>query len=182
MVSHVSEGVLASTDPIRVRFVSPVIGKSQVGQVLRTRVFRFMPSIDGLAAWEDVRTLVFKPNAPLTLRTVYSGELSLVDVFPQHKDLKPLVIQFEVAGRELVALKADFELPDANDPQRLVFSGQISFNERADSSAVSDAVALRLGDQRLALYWRVLSDGKTHDFTSAVDYAHKRGTRTCHAY
>ena len=88
--------------------------------------------------------------------------------FPQHKDLKPLVIQFEVVGRELVALKADFELPDANDPQRLVFSGQISFNGRADSSAVSDAVALRLGDQRLALYWRVLSDGKTHDFTSAV--------------
>ena len=44
-------------------FVSPVIGKSQVGQVLRTRVFRFIPSIDGLATWEDVRTLVFKPNA-----------------------------------------------------------------------------------------------------------------------
>ena len=168
MVSHVSGGVLASTDPIRVRFVSPVVGKSQVGQVLRTRVFRFVPSIDGLATWEDVRTLVFKPNAPLALRTVYSGELSMVDVFPQHKDLKPLIIQFEVAGRELVALEADFELPDANDPQRLVFSGQISFNERADSSAVSDAVALRLGDQRLALYWRVLSDGKTHDFTSAV--------------
>ncbi|MDE2799344.1 MAG: MG2 domain-containing protein [Gemmatimonadota bacterium] len=168
MVSHVSGGVLASTDPIRVRFVSPVVGKSQVGQVLRTRVFRFVPSIDGLATWEDVRTLVFKPNAPLTLRTVYSGELSMADLFPQHKDLKPLVIQFEVAGRELVALEADFELPDANDPQRLVFSGQISFNERADSSAVSDAVVLRLGDQQLALHWRVLSDGKTHDFTSAV--------------
>ena len=167
MVSHVSGGVLASTDPIRVRFVSPVVGKSQVGQVLRTRVFRFVPSIDGLATWEDVRTLVFKPNAPLVLRTVYSGELSMTDLFPQHKDLKPLVIQFEVAGRELVALEADFELPDANDPQRLVFSGQISFNERADSSAVSDAVALRLGDQQLALHWRVLSDGKTHDFTSA---------------
>ncbi len=167
MVSHVSEGVLASTDPIRVRFVSPVIGESQIGQVLRTRVFRFMPSIDGLATWEDERTLIFKPNTPLTLRTVYSGELRMVDLFPQHKDLKPLVIQFEVAGRELVALEADFELPDANDPQRLVFSGQISFNERADSSAVSDAVALRLGDQRLALHWRVLSEGKTHDFTSA---------------
>ena len=167
MVSHVSGGVLASTDPIRVRFVSPVVGKSQVGQVLRTRVFRFVPSIDGLATWEDVRTLVFKPNAPLVLRTVYSGELSMTDLFPQHKDLKPLVIQFEVAGRELVALEADFELPDANDPQRLVFSGQISFNERADSSAVSDAVALRLGDQQLALHWRMLSDGETHDFTSS---------------
>lgn len=167
MVSHVSEGVLASTDPIHVRFVSPVIGKGQVGQVLRTRVFRFVPSIDGLATWEDARSLVFKPNVPLALRTVYGGELSMADLFPQHKDLKPLVIQFEVAGRELVALEADFELPDANDPQRLVFSGQISFNERADSLAVSDAVALRLGDQRLALYWRVLSDGKTYDFTSA---------------
>ena len=166
MVSHVSGGVLASTDPIRVRFVSPVVGESQVGQMLRTRVFRFVPSIDGLATWEDVRTLVFKPNAPLALRTVYSGELNMADLFPQHKDLKPLVIQFEVAGRELVALKADVELPDANDPQRLVFSGQISFNERADSSAVSDAVALRLGDQRLALHWRVLSDGKAHAFTS----------------
>ena len=168
MVSHVSEGVLASTDPIRVRFVSPVVGESQVGQVLQKRVFRFVPSIDGLATWEDERTLVLKPNAPLALRTVYSGELSMVDLFPQHKDLKPLVIQFEVAGRELVAIKADVELPDANDPQRLVFSGQISFNERADSSAVSDAVALRLGDQRLALHWRVLSDGKTHAFTSDV--------------
>ena len=166
MVSHVSAGVLASTDPIRVRFVSPVIGESQVGQVLQTRVFRFVPSIDGLATWEDVRTLVFKPNAPLALRAVYIGELNMTDLFPQHKDLKPLVIQFEVAGRELVALKADVELPDANDPQRLVFSGQISFNERADSSAVSDAVALRLGDQRLALHWRVLSDGKAHAFTS----------------
>ena len=168
MVSHVSEGGLASTDPIRVRFVSPVVGESQVGQVLQKRVFRFVPSIDGLATWEDERTLVLKPNAPLALRTVYSGELSMVDLFPQHKDLKPLVIQFEVAGRELVAIKADVELPDANDPQRLVFSGQISFNERADSSAVSDAVALRLGDQRLALHWRVLSDGKTHAFTSDV--------------
>ena len=166
MVSHVSGGVLASTDPIRVRFVSPVIDERQVGQVLRTRVFRFVPSIDGLATWEDVRTLVFKPNAPLALRAVYSGELNMADLFPQHKDLKPLVIQFEVAGRELIALKADVELPDANDPQRLVFSGQISFNERADSSAVSDAVAVRLGDQRLALHWRVLSDGKAHAFTS----------------
>ena len=168
MVSHVSAGVLASTDPIRVRFVSPVIGESQVGQVLKTRVFRFVPSIDGLATWEDVRTLVFKPNAPLALRAVYSGELNMTDLFPQHKDLKPLVIQFEVAGRELIALKADVELPDANDPQRLVFSGQISFNERADSSDVSDAVAVRLGDQQLALGWRVLSDGKAHAFTSDV--------------
>ena len=167
MVSHVSGGVLASTDPIRVRFVLPVIDERQVGQVLKTRVFRFVPSIDGLATWEDVRTLVFKPNAPLALRAVYIGELSMVNLFPQHKDLKPLVIQFEVAGRELVALKADVELPDANDPQRLVFSGQISFNERTDSSDVSDAVAVHLGDQQLALGWRVLSDGKTHAFTSA---------------
>ena len=182
MVSHVSGGVLASTDPIRVRFVSPVVGKSQVGQVLRTRVFRFVPSIDGLATWEDVRTLVFKPNAPLTLRTVYSGELSMVDLFPQHKDLKPLVIQFEVAGRELVALETDFELSDANDPQRLVFSGQISFNERADSSAVRDAVAFAFGRSAACTPLARVIRWQDARFYECRDHAHRRVPGTRDAY
>lgn len=167
MVSHVSSGTQAATDPIIVRFVSPVISSNQVGQTLQKKVFSFTPAIDGLASWQDTRTLIFQPNAPLLFRTTYRGQLDMAALIPDQPNRQPLDIQIDIAGRELVAIEADYHLPDPNTPNTLVFQGQISFNAPTQLSDVINAAKFQIDKRSPSLVWEIQPNKKTFTFTSA---------------
>ncbi|MGA1196735.1 MAG: hypothetical protein ACO36I_09585, partial [Candidatus Latescibacterota bacterium] len=166
LVSHVSSGTQASTDPITVRFVNSMVTQNQIGQTLQSDVFTFTPTITGLATWQDMRTLTFHPNAPLAFRTTYRGQLNMAALFPIHPNLQPLDIQIEVAGREIVAITADFQLPDPNTPNSIIFEGQINFNAPTDLQTLINATTYRLDNQRHSLQWQAHPNFKTFTFKS----------------
>lgn len=170
MVSQVTSGSIASADPVRVRFVAPMVEQNVVGHSLQIPVFSFDPVIDGIAQWEDMRTLIFQPNGELPFRTQYQGTLDLAALFPQHKEekLQPLRFQFEVAGREIASITADFKLHREDEPLFLIYEGVITFTETASLDEVKKAARLYMRDQRLELTWKAGDDGKQCTFTSEV--------------
>jgi uncharacterized protein YfaS (alpha-2-macroglobulin family) len=168
MVSNATSGVISAGDQIRVRFVAEMIDENLVGQTLKKTVFQFEPSIPGVAEWTDRRTLSLKPSRPLELREKYSGELDLATLFPKHKEaeLQPLVIRFEVAGREIQSVDINFSLVDKNDPSRLVYEGNIALTEKTELSVVQRASSFKLNAASLSLDWSAGADEKTFHFTS----------------
>ena len=148
------------------RFVSPVVSVDRVGQSLEKTAFTFAPRIAGTARWADRRTLLFQPDAPLPFRRQYRGSLDLAALFPRHMNLRPLEFAFNVAGREIVTLNADFELIEKDDPQRVVYKGQVVFSEKTLLEQVRQAGRLSLGPERLSLVWTADADGTTFAFVS----------------
>ncbi|MCY3767609.1 MAG: MG2 domain-containing protein [Gemmatimonadetes bacterium] len=166
LVSHVTSDVIRAGDDIRVRFVSPVVPGNRVGKSPEKDVFTFVPGINGAAGWEDRRTLLFRPDAPLPFRQNYRGAVDLAALFPQHRNLQPLEFAFHVAGREIVSLDADFELIEKEDPRRVVYKGQVTFSEKTLLEQVRQAGRLSLGRKRLSLVWKADAEGSTFAFVS----------------
>ena len=169
MVSQVTAGVVSSSDKIRIRFVAPMIEDNLVGQTIKKPVFSFNPSIEGSASWEDRRTLIFQPYKPLPLRETYQGTLDMAALLPKHKeeDLEPLKFKFEIAGREIASIGADFKLKDPNNPRFLLYEGTVVFTEKTSFDAVEKGISLRGDSRELNLTWDVGGDGKTFTFTSS---------------
>jgi len=176
MVSHVTSGVISPDGKIRVRFVAPMVEPNLLGQTIRKSVFSFSPSIDGIAWWDDRRTLAFRPREPLPIRKKYQGKLDMVTLFPQHREaeLEPLRFIFEVSSREVSSVEADFELKDPKDPWYLFYTGKVIFTEKADLDAVKEGTSLRVKSKKLALSWKIGDDEKTFVFKSPEI---KRGDR-----
>ncbi len=168
LVSAVTSGNVASRDVIEVRFVEPAVDANQIGSLVNERVFTFTPSIDGTARWETARVLVFRPLRPLPLSQSYRGRLDLAALLPARADLQPLLINFEVAGREILSLEGDFELRNANDPSFLIYRGRLVLTAEADPQMVREAVSLRQRETPLPLTWQADAAGKAFTFTSSV--------------
>ena len=166
LVSHVTSDLIRSEDDVRVRFVSPVVSGNRVGQSPEKTVFAFEPRIEGAARWADRRTLIFQPESPLPFRQRYNGVLDLPALFPERKNLQPLAFAFEIAGREIVSLNADFELIEEDDPRLVVYKGRISFSEKTPLEQVRQAARVSLDRERLSLAWKADVEWKIFSFAS----------------
>ena len=179
LVSHVTSDFIRTGDAIRVRFVSPVVPGNRVGKSPAKDVFTFVPGISGAVSWEDRRTLLFRPDAPLPFRQRYRGTLDLAALFPQRKNLQPLEFAFHVAGREIVSLNADFELIEKDDPRRVVYKGRVVFSEKTQLEQVRQAalLSLSLGPKSLSLAWTADPEGKVFSFVSEPIERRRKATR-----
>ena len=61
LISHVSDGMVARTSAISVRFVDEHERRREDGRAL-AGAFSFNPAIEGSVDWADARTLVFTPR------------------------------------------------------------------------------------------------------------------------
>ncbi len=168
IVSQVPAGTVSPTEPLLVQFTEPIARKGQVGTVLQKSVFHFEPSLSGVTRWKDRKTLSFTPNKSLPLRQHYEGLLNLSLLVPTQQPVKPIHFRFDVAGRELENVSADFKLVNHNDPTRLRYEGNISFTEPVDSEKVKEATSLQLQNKTVELTWKSSDNGKTFQFESPV--------------
>lgn len=165
-VSHITGGIISSTDPVVVRFVNPVVKVDQVGEILERPIFTFDPDIPGVARWQDTRTLTFQAREKLPYRKRYSGEVHLDKLFPELDESKRISFQFEVAGREVAEFSGDFELPDITNPDRLIYTGTISFTEPIEKDRVRQSVSLFREGKPVTLIWLEPSGDREFRFQS----------------
>lgn len=168
LVSRVPGGVVSPDEPIIVKFTEFVATKGQVGTTPRKSVFQFEPEITGVTRWKDRKTLEFQPNKSLPLRQQYTGSLELAQLLPSRKSAKLLRFQFEVAGRELDNVSADFQLVKRDDPTRLRYQGKVIFTVPVELEKVKSATSLQVQDKTVDLSWRNSGDGKSFQFESPV--------------
>jgi len=166
LISHITSGIISASDDIFVRFVAPVIKTDQVGSVLKKSVFSFSPEIQGITRWKDQRTLTFLPNKKLKFGQKYTGTLDLKALVPKNKQLTSLTINFIVAPREIIFLTGDFELKDINNPNLLVYKGNIVFSEPIDLELVKNSVFIYKESRQIPLQWDIIEKDSSFSFTT----------------
>ena len=168
MVSTVTGGLLSSNEAIKVVFTNDMVKEGQVGVILKKSVFDFDPTIDGVTKWQDRKTLIFQPNQTLPFRETYAGTLDMEVLFPEYvdKSLKPLSINFQVAGREIENFTEELKLKNENDPKYVIFEGIITFTEETELEKVERATQLKLSNRNVTLKWKKAASQKQFSVVS----------------
>ncbi len=145
-ISFVTSGEIHFDDVIQVVFNHPVVGKDKVGSSPEG-VLKFYPSIKGKAVWAENNVLKFIPDKALPGRTNYEGTLQLQKLSAKflEQKIEDLIFRFQVLGRNVTNFKASLELKDRNDPQLVIYSGNMTFSEKTTLEAVKKAIRLKGG-------------------------------------
>jgi uncharacterized protein YfaS (alpha-2-macroglobulin family) len=166
VVSHITTGPIHSKESIILRFVHPEIAEDQVGSSVEKEVFHFEPGIEGAVTWRDRRTLVFKPSKPLPFYRRFRGQASYGGLLPKYKDMEPVQLRFEVMGREIINMNADFEPVKRNNPSRVRCEGKIGFSEDTSLELLKKAVTFSGEKKKISLEWTVQKEGRVFKFVS----------------
>ncbi len=169
LISEAPLNLINSTGEVRIRFNQDLADESQTGQLLKDDILRFEPQIKGQVRWQDKNTLTFKPDHPWQQRRQYRGTLDLARLLPESgKNLTPFHFTFSVAGREVQNFKADFTPVEADNPQKLLYKGTLTFTEAAEPRLVKESVVFTVDGKGIPLKWAVSTDQKRYSFSSAA--------------
>ncbi len=167
IISHLPADILEPDAAIKIRFVDPVIEKKGIGASTLEDVLEFEPQIEGALSWQDERTLVLTPGANLESHNTYKAELNLEKVDAQKfKGVDPVSFEFRVAGQELTAFEADFELAEKGNPKKVYYAGTIDFALNIDLKIAREAIILKKGGTKIALKITAGATGKQVSFKS----------------
>jgi len=75
IISHVTSGLIPSSQDINVKFTQPIVGEEQVGRQLKNSLLMFSPPVKGVLKWKDTSTLSFAPDKDLANRKAYTATL-----------------------------------------------------------------------------------------------------------
>ena len=95
-----TSGVISKTSPIRVKFTRDVVDTDQVGTTVLPTVFTLDPFVEGVATWEDSKTLLFKPSTSFTSGKSYQATLALRQLIKEAKGKSSQFI-FDFSARPL---------------------------------------------------------------------------------
>ena len=77
-----TSGMVGKKEPIRIRLVNAAVQADQIGQPVDKALLEIRPSIEGVAVWEDDRTILLQPEKPLKYDTKYEVALQLGKIYP----------------------------------------------------------------------------------------------------
>lgn len=178
-ISHMTSGLISSSEPIRVRFVHPIVDKNRANVPLKLPVFHFSPDISGYAIWQDSQTLAFIPDNSLKLGQMFTGKLDIKALLPGQKQsaLKEIDMAFKVAGRELVRLDGTFTASQTGKASEAAFEGTVDFTEPATMDMVKKSFSIRLDGRDIRAVWMIREDQKRFTFT-IPSISREKSTRT----
>lgn len=168
LISEAPLNLINSGEEVHIRFNRDLVDEAEVGKSLSSDLLRFEPETTGRLRWLDKNTLSFKPDQPWKQRQQYHGTLDLAGLLNKSAgELSPFQFTFSVAGREVQSFKADFTPVEADQPQKLLYKGVLTFTEAAEPSLVKQAVTFTVEGKNIPLTWLVSEDHRQYTFSSA---------------
>jgi uncharacterized protein YfaS (alpha-2-macroglobulin family) len=158
-VSAYSGGLLSRFDPVRILFTSDKTETFRQ-ELLASHAAALEPRVDGHWDWDDGRTLVFRPAAPLA-----GGSRYLVKFRPTTTELHPFEFAFQTLSQR-VGLVLD-PLSSARDAATMDLTGTLETVDRADEALVEKSVRVVLDGKDQTVRWDHDADGFTHRFKVA---------------
>ncbi len=164
-ISSFSAGVLSTESPVRVQLTYPVADSAQVGQLVRSRLFRFNPEVDGRAYWVDQSTVEFIPDEPLQNDQSYQVKFDLDELIDVPKAYQSFQFSFQTIEQnysvELLGLTAGAE----NEFVRQQVQGTLLTADAAEASAIEGILVATQNEQQLPIRWEHSTDQRSHAFT-----------------
>ncbi len=158
-----TSGVMSKAAPIRVRFVSAVVDKDEIGAEADDDLIWFSPKISGNAIWEDDRTLLFTPEDLLASNQNYVGKVALKSLF-QNVAAEISTFEFDFRTKELffeVSVDGIQSVGTVTKEQEL--SGKVFVSDEADHQEIEQLLSARFNGKDLPIRWSH-PQGLNHEF------------------
>ncbi|WKN41770.1 alpha-2-macroglobulin family protein [Tunicatimonas pelagia] len=163
-ISSYSSGVLSVESPVRVRLTTPAVDSTQVGQLVRQRLFQFAPEVEGEAYWADQQTIEFLPTESLKSGQRYRVNFDLEEVQEVPDAYESFAFSFQTIQQnysvELVGLTAKNE----NELVKQELHGILLTADAAPATAVEQMLSAQQADRPLSVRWEHATDNRSHSF------------------
>ncbi|MEJ6950755.1 alpha-2-macroglobulin family protein [Natronospora cellulosivora (SeqCode)] len=149
-ITHLTTGYIDADTIIAVRFREEKVKKDYLEKDLND-IFTFTPEIEGKTYWQDERTIVFEPAAPLYKRKNYHARLDFYKLFSpeDENDIEELEFHFKTTGQDVLSLKGGFELESKNKAENVNFMLELEMSERVTENIMQEALVIELEGRKL---------------------------------
>ncbi len=164
-ISAYTHGEISRGSEIRVRFAEEMADVSQVGLPLSGSPFRFSPEIQGVASWEDRRTLVFKPKEMLPSGVAFSGDVLLTKIWPSAPaELKSFPFSFGTPAQQFkVEIASNESYGEAGESWQRV-SGVLRTVDLEEPGNIHSVLQAKFPKQKGILRWEESNHPKEFRF------------------
>ncbi len=161
-----TSGTISKTDPIKIRFVQPMVEAESVGQDVQKGLLKFTPKVKGTTRWEDEQTLVFTPEEWMKSSTQYLGELNIRQLV---KNLNPDIqnFQFNFKTKEIyLALKTEgLTATNNTNPAIQELKGVLVAGDIIDGNSIDQLLKATQNGKNLPIDFVTAGNALEHPFT-----------------
>ena len=160
-----TSGTVSKTSPFRIRFTKSVVPSEEIGQPVDNAIFQIKPQVNGLAIWEDDRTILFEPETHLTSGTSYTATVSLNQLF---ENVPPTASSFLIDFRTK-SLRYDVSIEglrasNTNNIKNQTLLGFVQTLDLATEDLVEKGLQVLQNGKNLAIKWQHLEGNTRHQF------------------
>ncbi len=160
-----TSGEVSKTAPVRVRFTGNLAKAEQIGQAVDKGILSFRPAIEGTPVWEDERTILVKPEAPLRAGKVYLGKVDLKQLFGQvPSEVRHFEFDFQVKAQNFQVQFEGLRASDPSDSKKQTLVGTVLTNDIAEPAEVEKLLSANLSGQQPNLRWEHNAAQRQHRF------------------
>lgn len=158
-ISSYTSGVISKASPIKVKLTRSV-PDSLIGTVI-DGAFSFSPSIDGVASWEDSRTIVFSPSQTLASDQLYKSTLDLGKIIPDiNKDKREFKFGFQTVKQNYELIIGSLLFYDSDDLSKVKIEGEIQTADQVSIEDVKKMVEANQSGNNLDINWEIETDNR----------------------
>ncbi len=164
-IAAFTSGVISKAASLRVQFAQAIVDDEQVGTTLEDAVFSLSPSVPGKLIWENVNTLLFKPDEAFTPGTAYQAKVELNKIFPNtSKELDEFEFSFKTKDPFFDVKITGLRSGDENETGRQTIVGTLFTADVAEDAAVEELLSAKQGGHSLPVEWTHSADDLEHSF------------------
>jgi len=161
-----TSGTISKTDPVKIRFVQPMVTAENVGQDAKKGLLKFTPDIRGTSRWEDEQTLVFTPEVWMKSNTYYLAKL---DIRQLVKKLNPDIenFQFNFRTKEIyLDLKTEgLVASNHTNPAVQELNGVLFAGDLVEGEKINQVLTATQNGEKLPIEFASVGDATEHSFT-----------------
>lgn len=163
-VAAYTSGLLSSESAIRVRLLTDFASENMIGQPVSDKLFKFSPSIDGQAYWEDSKTIVFKPKEKLPSGQKYSAKFYLGKIMEVPDKLEVFQFNFHTIAQSFSVFVDRIKPHNKYDLSKQKVIGHVLTADVVDNQQLEKILAAKYQGKSLKINWFHEADRKMHRF------------------
>lgn len=163
-VAAYSSGLLSSESSIRVRLITDFASENMIGQPISEKIFKFSPSIEGEAYWEDSKTIVFKPKEKLPSGKKYTAKFYLGKIMEVAGNLDVFEFNFHTIAQSFSVFVDRIKPHNKYDLSKQKVLGHVLTADVIDNQQLEQILKATYQNQALKINWFHEADRKMHRF------------------
>lgn len=162
-----TNGTIGRDEPVRVRFANAAVNADQVGKSVDAAVFSVSPEVKGQAVWEDDRTVLLKPEAPLKYGQQYHCKVGIGAIYKEAPaTVRTFEFDFRVRELNFEVVVDGIQTPDAANLKAQQITGVVHSNEPVGQEELEKILSATQDNRALTITWNHTEGNKTHYFTA----------------